>query len=598
MEEAVQIIEEATLEQAVEIFEELSAEKAAQITEELSADLAAQILEQISTDKAAAIIKLVDSVTAAAIIVLSENTRAAKIIDLIETTKAAEIIELVETSKAAEIIELVESTKAAQILELVTTIKAAAILAEVSPEKAGAILEQMSTSKVIEIIEVMPETKLVSRLPEMSPEKLFRIPLEVLLKNLPSVPAEQLAFEVPPEVDPGLPQPQVVQVTPTLAIYRVPRTESHAWTALAEGLAPIEKILGKFTSTLTDVQVTIRDLDQKPAEAPDFGAGQVVSSFFSIDVQGASPDDMSAAHITLFVDKTWQRANNIHKWSIQFNRWDEELDIWVPFPSKRVREDEEAIYYTVVVPGFSVIALTGSEDLPQQVFEVAGLSISPPRPDAGEDFTVGLNVTNTGKARAVYPASLWINDTVEVAQTIALEVNQTLPVRFTLRKPDGIYRVRVDRSLADVVVGVPPSPTPTPTPPAAPEVTPTPSATPLPVPAPRTPAATPTATPTATAAPTGTATATATPTATATATPTATAAVTPAPAPATATPSPVPPPPAATPTATRVPPLVVATPAPIPEGGPALSAIIIALLVGLGGIGLALYVFIARRRMG
>ena len=38
----------------------------------------------------------------------------------------------------------------------------------------------------------------------------------------------------------------------------------------------------------------------------------------------------------MFVEQSWIDANNIHKWSIQFNRLDEEQNAWVPFPTKRI----------------------------------------------------------------------------------------------------------------------------------------------------------------------------------------------------------------------------------------------------------------------
>ena len=105
-----------------------------------------------------------------------------------------------------------------------------------------------------------------------------------------------------------------------------------------------------------------------PAGAPEFQSGQIVNSLFSIDIEGTQPGDVEAAHVTLFVEKSWVEANEVHKWSIQFNSFDEERNEWVPFPSKRVREDEDRIFYTVVVPGFSDIATTGSSELPEQIF--------------------------------------------------------------------------------------------------------------------------------------------------------------------------------------------------------------------------------------
>ena len=118
----------------------------------------------------------------------------------------------------------------------------------------------------------------------------------------------------------------------------------------------------------------------------------------------------------------------------------------MPFPSKRVREEGGRAYYSVVLPGFSVIAVSGSDSLPEQVFKVADLAVSAATPPDGETFTVSVNVTNTGVSSAVFPASLWLNDTVEAATTVAIEAGATSRVEFSLSKPTGVYRLRVDRS--------------------------------------------------------------------------------------------------------------------------------------------------------
>ena len=291
------------------------------------------------------------------------------------TLPTPEEIEALAPGEAAEIIEEVEPGKAADIIEEVATQKAAGIIEEVAPGKAWAIMEEVTTLKVTELVQAMSEGKLVERLPEVSAQKLFEIPVQILFDKLPTAPAEQLAFEEPPKVDPDLPSPIAVQVTPTLAIYTVPETRELVWVTLVGSPTPVDKILAKFTKRVTDVQVKVQELAEKPPEAPEFPALQIVNSIFTIDIENARPGDISAVHFTIFVEKSWLQANNVHKWSIQFNRLDEQLDGWVPFPSKRVREDKERIFYTVVVPGFSVIAITGSIDLPAQIFQVTDLVI-------------------------------------------------------------------------------------------------------------------------------------------------------------------------------------------------------------------------------
>jgi PGF-pre-PGF domain-containing protein len=337
-------------------------------------------------------------------------------------------------------------------------------------------------------------------------------------------------------------------------------------------------VLGKFTSRLTGIQVNVEDLAEKPADAPDLPEVQIVNSLFSIGVEGTTSGDLSVAHVTLFLEKSWVEANQVHKWSIQFNRLDEELNIWVPFPSKRIDETDERIFYTVVVPGFSVIAITGSTELPELAVHVGALKIEPAAGVVGEDVTISAKVTNIGSSLVVYPARLWLNDTIEATQVIPVPAGDTVDVEFTITKPEGFYSVRIERLLGDLVVGTPPTPTPTPTATATPVPTAT-ATTPVPTATATTPVSTATATTpvsTATATtPVSTATATPVPAATATpvsiataTTPVSTATATPVPA-ATATPVPTATPtavPAATvppvPTATAVP--VVPTSTPVP----------------------------------
>ncbi|MCH8207420.1 MAG: PGF-pre-PGF domain-containing protein [Chloroflexi bacterium] len=415
---------------------------------------------------------------------------------------------------------------AADVVEEMTDATAASMMDEVEAEAGGAIMETVDLDTRVSLVENMSTEALTEALPEMSPDALFEIPLETLFENLPQVPAEQLAIEDPPDVDPDLPAPVVVQVSPTLAVYTIPGTGVLVWVSLIGSPAPIMSVLGKFTREIADVRVSVEDLDPASAGLPALPEGQVVNSIFSISFENVDPDDLLAAHATIFVEQSWIDALDIHKWSIVLNRLDEQRNVWVPFPTKQVREEEGRVIYTVALPGFSILALSGSTDVPEPVFSLANLAISPESPRADQDVTISGSVTNTSATQQVFPASLYLNDTLEATQTVLLGANETLDFEFTTRQPEGTYRVRVDRLQGAFDVSpalLPATATPTPVPTATP--TPVPTATPTPV-----PTATPTPVPTATA----TAVPTATPVPTATATPVPTA---------TATPTPVPPPP-------------------------------------------------------
>ena len=149
-----------------------------------------------------------------------------------------------------------------------------------------------------------------------------------------------------------------------------------------------------------------------------------------MDATNIGPEDLLVAHLTLFIQKEWLDLNQIHKWSIEANRLDEERNIWVPFPAKRVREDEERIFYTVVVPGFSVFALTGRSEVPAPDLEATNISISPASAPAGEDVTISVNVRNNGSDSEVFPVSLWINNTIEATQTIMQSLSQKWKLRI------------------------------------------------------------------------------------------------------------------------------------------------------------------------
>ena len=74
----------------------------------------------------------------------------------------------------------------------------------------------------------------------------------------------------------------------------------------------------------------------------------------------------------------------------------------------------------MVSPGFSLIAVTGSKELPKQVFEVTDLVISTEAPAPDQEITISARVTNTSAALAVYPSKLWINDTIESTEKMKI----------------------------------------------------------------------------------------------------------------------------------------------------------------------------------
>ncbi|MDP6452233.1 MAG: PGF-pre-PGF domain-containing protein, partial [SAR202 cluster bacterium] len=453
----------------------LSADKAADILQEdtLEADRAASFLssDQMATGKAAEILNSEsidankgadilqsDSIDAdkGAAMLSSDNLDAEKGAQLLdsfklEVTASVSAEEAAENlKKAADIFDSGElnATKAAQIVDQpdLTAENSANILGEVEKTKAGAILEGVSNTKVEGVVDNMPEEKLVERLPEMSAEKLHTLTPEVLFDNLPSVPTEAITREFTPEVDPGCPTPEVTQVGEGLAVYEVCDTGVLAWATLVGSPAPIDSILGKFTQVRSGISVGVEDIDNLPDAAPAFSEDRVLNSFFNINVDGAEQGDLSAVHTTMFVEKSWIEANNIHKWSIAFNRFDEELGSWVPVTAKRVREDEERIYYTGVLPGFSTFAITGGTAPVVPQFTVTEPSDRPFINLNGSEATVSAEITNDGSDLLVYVANLWINDVIDRTQSIRVEPGETKAFTFPAVAHDpGDYDIRVER---------------------------------------------------------------------------------------------------------------------------------------------------------
>ena len=128
--------------------------------------------------------------------------------------------------------------------------------------------------------------------------------------------------------------------------------------------APIDKILTRFASLLPGARVDVADVLALPAGVPALPPSRIVNSYLTLDPVSFGNEDVAAAHTTLFLDKSWLEANQIHEWSIQFSRFNEELSAWTPVQSKRVSEDEARVFFSVAMPRFSLWAISGSVEAP------------------------------------------------------------------------------------------------------------------------------------------------------------------------------------------------------------------------------------------
>lgn len=358
---------------------------------------------------------------------------AVALVSTLNRVDRAAVLSQVETQRATDVVGRLDIAEAAETWGLM------------EPKKAGQVFDGIPAESRTRIVEILPEQPLIERLPEVTPARLWDVPVQVLAAELPSVPIMHLDFWVRPEPPAGLAPATGVDLSEDITAYTLPVSRTGEWAQLVGSPAPFETIWAKFSRTLPNVRVTVESLTALPANTPSFAANKIVNSVFRIDINGMEPDDIRTAAAIVSVRTSWIEANDVHKWSIQFNRFDETAGAWVPSPSKRIREDQERVFFAVVVPGFSPLAITGSTELDPQVFEVTNLGINPSTPTDGIGFTVSAMVTNKSAEHAAYPADLWIDNEVLASQMVPLDPGQTLPFSFDMTKPVGEYKVRVER---------------------------------------------------------------------------------------------------------------------------------------------------------
>ena len=270
--------------------------------------------------------------------------------------------------------------------------------------------------------------------------------------------------------------------------------------------APIDNILARYAASIVGAKTNIADVLTLPADVPQLPTGRINFEYINIEPQNFTNDDLMAAHVTMFVDKQWLRSNQVHEWSMQFSRYEVDTNSWVPAVSKRIREDDERVFYTVTIPGFSLWAIHGSTEAPTVTFVESNLRFDPPVISQYDQSIVSVDVTNQTNEPATYFANLWVNSQINQTDQIVIGARATITVDFPITlNTSGTYEIRVGREISEqpLLVQVPTA-TPTATPTA---VVSTVTATPTAV------VSTVTATPTAVVS-----TVTATPTAVATAT--------------------------------------------------------------------------------
>ena len=281
--------------------------------------------------------------------------------------------------------------------------------------------------------------------------------------------------------------------------------------------APVENVMARFFTPIEDAHTDITNLDEPPSGIEPLPPDNIPYAYVDIAHDNFTNEDIVTAHATISVEKEWLSSTQVHQWSVQLSRFDPATTAWIPTQSKRIGEDEEKVYYTVTVPGFSLWAIHGSTEPPALTFVEDNLQINRQPIGIGQFTVVSVDVTNTTDAPATYFANLWVDKQINQTSQILIGAGLTQTVSFPLSIDiAGAYQIRVGSQLSqqpllvedpaapvtpvargDLATPTAAPPTVPPTIPAAPPVEPTPTIAPTipPTPAPVASAPEPTATP-------------------------------------------------------------------------------------------------------
>ena len=213
---------------------------------------------------------------------------------------------------------------------------------------------------------------------------------------------------------------------------------------------PIDNILARFAANFPDGPYTdIVSVLDRLSEFRELPEGSIAYDVLSIQPQGFTSDDTPAAHVTMFIDKQWLTANQVHEWSMQFSRYDASTNAWVPTQSKRAREDETNVYFTVTVPGFSIWAIHGSKSPPPVRFVESDLHIDPATIEPGEEVTVSFEVTNQTEEPATYFANLWVSGQIARVEEYPVGPRDTIKVKLPIVvSAEGAHPIRVGSQIS------------------------------------------------------------------------------------------------------------------------------------------------------
>ena len=133
----------------------------------------------------------------------------------------------------------------------------------------------------------------------------------------------------------------------------------------------------------------------------------------------------------------------------------EGVDVSYDGKSLGTTSSDGTISYTVKEPGMHKLIATRTGNLDAEFnlevlaleakFEFSNLVVSPLEVKVGKDVTITLNASNTGNAEGEYNVDLMINGNLTESRTVALEVDESTTIEFTVAKDEpGTYLVEVN----------------------------------------------------------------------------------------------------------------------------------------------------------
>ncbi len=119
-----------------------------------------------------------------------------------------------------------------------------------------------------------------------------------------------------------------------------------------------EKTVGKTTAIA-------ENLKSKSALVPELPEG-IVYKYFNVWIGNGgygNSDNILNAVISFKVEKVWIQENDLDPSSIVLYKYDDEMEDWAKLPVNLTNEDNQSLYFTANVPGYSSFVITGEKGM-------------------------------------------------------------------------------------------------------------------------------------------------------------------------------------------------------------------------------------------